>query len=91
MKDPECNYSHSKNEPRKSSPLMTSPPKSETVTNVTGSEASQLSETDGYMLKMLNALQTSNRDLELRTARIESRLVQLMIHLGLDPQEKRYG
>ena len=91
MKDPECNYSNSKNAPKSSSPPTTSPLKFETGTNRTGSEALDSSETVGYMLKMLNALQTSNRDLELRTARIESRLVQLMIHFGLDPQEKRYG
>lgn len=28
--------------------------------------------------------------LEVRLTRIESRLVQLMIHVGLDPYEKKY-
>ena len=91
MKEPECNYSHSKTEPTASSAPTMYPTKSVSDTNETGSEVLTPSETDGYMLRMLNALQTSNRDLELRTARIESRLVQLMMHLGLDPQEKRYG
>lgn len=32
----------------------------------------------------------STEQLAERLARVESRLVQLMIHLGLDPQKKQY-
>lgn len=34
---------------------------------------------------------TPQESIEARLARIESRLVQLMIHLGLDPYRKTYG
>lgn len=91
MKDPECNYSHSKNERKNSSPPTASPHKSVTDTNKTGSAVSKPLETSGYSPSMPNDSHPNNRDLEQRMARIESRLVQLMIHLGLDPQEKRYG
>ena len=30
------------------------------------------------------------KELDLRLARIESRLVQLMLHMGLDPYKKQY-
>lgn len=91
MKEPECNYSNSKNEQRPSLLDTTSAPKSETDTSATGSEVSKLLGTNGYLRNTLSDLLQSNKDLELRMARTESRLVQLMLHLGLDPQEKRYG
>lgn len=31
-----------------------------------------------------------NNDIEKRLARIESRLVQLMLHMGIDPNERKY-
>ena len=39
----------------------------------------------------MNPTPTPQESIELRLARIESRLVQLMIHLGLDPYRKTYG
>ena len=91
MKDPECNYSHSKNERKNFSHPTTSHHKSVTDMNKTGSEVSKRLETSGSSQSMPNDSHPSNSMLEQRMARIESRLVQLMIHLGLDPQEKRYG
>jgi hypothetical protein len=38
----------------------------------------------------MNDIQQQIENLERRMARIESRLVQLMIHLGADPYEKKY-
>lgn len=91
MKDDECNYSHSKTERKNFSPPTTSLQKSVTVTNKTGFAVSKPLETSGFSQSTPSDSHPSNRDLEQRMARIESRLVQLMIHLGLDPQEKRYG
>lgn len=31
-----------------------------------------------------------SNDIEKRLARIESRLVQLMLHMGIDPNERKY-
>lgn len=90
MKEDECNYSHSKNERRKSSPLTTSPPKYATVMNATGSAVSKPLETSGYSPNTQSDSHPSNSDLAARMARIESRLVQLMIHQGLDPYNKVY-
>lgn len=45
---------------------------------------------DGYSRNQRKDYQPSNNDLEMRLARIESRLVQLMLHFGLDPQRKYY-
>lgn len=91
MKDDECQYSHSKNVRKEYSPPTTSRLKFATDTNETGSRASKSSVTSGSLPNTSNDSQPSNKDLELRMARMESRLVQLMIHFGLDPQEKRYG
>ena len=90
MKDPECNYSHSKNERKSCSPLMPSPRKYVTVMNKTGSEASAPSETTGCSPSTPSDSHPSNSELVARMARIESRLVQLMIHQGLDPYKKVY-
>jgi hypothetical protein len=91
MKDDECQYSHSKNVRNESSPPTTSAPKSVTVTKGIGPVVLKPSVTSGSLPNTSNDSQPSNKDLELRMARMESRLVQLMIHFGLDPQEKRYG
>lgn len=88
MKDDECHYSHSKLERKESSPPTTSRPKSVTVTNKTGSEASKTLETDGSLQSMLRNLLLSNKDLETRMVRIESRLVQLLLHIGATPITK---
>ena len=90
MKDPECNYSHSKLERKNSSLLTTSPPKSVTVTKETGSAVSKSLETSGSLPNTPSVLHPSNSELAARMARIESRLVQLMIHQGLDPYNKVY-
>lgn len=90
MKDDECNYSHSRLEHKNSSPLTTSPPKSVTVTKGTGSVVSKPSATSGSLPNMQNDSHPSNSELAARMARIESRLVQLMIHQGLDPYNKVY-
>ena len=90
MKDDECQYSHSKLEQRKSLPPTTSVPKSVTVTNKTGSAVSKPLETSGFTPNTPSALQPSNSELAARMARIESRIVQLMIHQGLDPDTKVY-
>jgi hypothetical protein len=44
---------------------------------------------DGYLRNPRKDLH-QNSNLETRLARIESRLVQLMLHFGLDPQRKYY-
>jgi hypothetical protein len=90
MKDPECNYSHSKNERKSFSPPTPSPRKYVTVMNKTGSEASAPLETTGYSPSTPSDSHPSNSELVARMARIESRLVQLMIHQGLDPYKKVY-
>lgn len=90
MKDDECNYSHSKNERKNFSPPTTSPHKSVTGMNKTGSEASKPLVTSGYTPSTPSVSQPSNSELAARMARIESRLVQLMIHMGLDPYVKVY-
>jgi hypothetical protein len=90
MKDPECNYSHSKLERKNFSLPTTSPRKSVTDTNKIGYEASKVLETSGYSPSTPSVSQPSNSELAARMARIESRLVQLMIHQGLDPYNKVY-
>ena len=90
MKDPECNYSHSKLERKNSSPPTTSPPKSVTDMRGTGSVASKHLETSGYSPNTPSVSHPTNSELAARMARIESRLVQLMIHQGLDPYTKVY-
>jgi hypothetical protein len=90
MKDDECNYSHSKSERKNFSPPTTSHHKSVTVTNKTGYEASKPLETTGYSPSTPSDSHPSNSELVARMARIESRLVQLMIHQGLDPYKKVY-
>ena len=88
MKDDECHYSHSKNELRKYLPPTTSRLRFETVMNETGSRASKSLETNGSLPNTSNDSQPSNKDLELRMARMESRLVKLMMHLGVSPQKE---
>lgn len=90
MKDPECNYSHSRLERKNSSPPTTSPQKSVTAMKEIGSVVSKPLETSGYSPNIPNDSQPSNKELAARMARIESRLVQLMIHQGLDPYNKVY-
>lgn len=90
MKDPECNYSHSKKERKIFSPPTPSPRKYVTDMNKTGSEASAPLEISGSLPSTPSALQPTNSELAARMARIESRLVQLMIHQGLDPYTKVY-
>lgn len=88
MKDPECNYSHSKLEQKNSSPPTTSPPKSVTVMKGIGSVVSKPSATTGSLPSMQNDLHPSNSELAARMARIESRLVKLMLHFGINPQKE---
>ena len=90
MKDDECNYSHSKLEPKSSLPPTTSPPKSVTVMRGTGSVVLKPSATSGSLPNTQNDSHPTNSELAARMARIESRLVQLMIHQGLDPYNKVY-
>lgn len=90
MKDPECNYSHSRLERKNSSPPTTSPQKSVTATKEIGSVVSKPSATSGSLPNTQNDSHPSNSELAARMARIESRLVQLMIHQGLDPYNKVY-
>ena len=90
MKDDECQYSHSRNERKIYSPPTPSPRKYVTDMNKTGSEASKVLETSGYSPSTPSGSQPSNSELAVRMARIESRLVQLMIHQGLDPYNKVY-
>jgi len=90
MKDDECHYSHSKLEQKKSSPPTASLKKYGPAISGTGYGVSKPLETSGSLLNMPSDSQPSNKDLELRMARIESRLVQLMIHQGLDPYVKVY-
>ena len=90
MKDDECHYSHSKNGRKEYSLPTTSPLKFETGTNETGSSQYKPSGTSGSLPSTQLSSQPSNKELALRMARIESRLVQLMIHQGLDPYMKVY-
>ena len=90
MKDPECNYSHSKLEHKSSSPPTTSPQKSVTAMKGIGSVVSKPLETSGSLPNTPSVLHPSNSELAARMARIESRLVQLMIHQGLNPYAKVY-
>lgn len=90
MKDPECNYSHSKLEPKSSSSTTTSLQKFVTAMNKAGYGASKSLETSGSLPSTQNDSHPSNSELAARMARIESRLVQLMIHQGLDPYNKVY-
>jgi hypothetical protein len=48
------------------------------------------SETSGSMPNTSNELATRLAELEARASRIETRLCQLMIHLGANPYEKQY-
>lgn len=89
MKDDECNYSHSKNEPNESSAPTMYPTKSVSDTSATGFEVSQPSAIDGYSLSTQDDLPPSNKDLERRMVRIESRLVQLMLFLGANPYQHK--
>lgn len=88
MKDDECHYSHSKLERKESSPPTTSAPKSVTATKGIGPVVLKPSESTGYSPVTLNDLLLSNKGLEARMVRIESRLVQLLIHLGATPHTK---
>lgn len=90
MKDDECNYSHSRLEHKSSSPPTTSPQKSVTAMRGTGSVVSKPSATSGSLPNTQNDSHPTNSELAARMARIESRLVQLMIHQGLDPYNKVY-
>ena len=47
-------------------------------------------ETSGSSPKKSKSSHQTNNELEARMARIESRLVQLMLHFGLDPHKKVY-
>jgi hypothetical protein len=44
---------------------------------------------DNYDEVDLEIIQALN-DLQARMARVESRLVQLMLHMGVDPHERHY-
>lgn len=88
MKDDECHYSHSKLEQKESSQPTTSLQKFVTAMNKAGSGASKSLETSGSLPSTQNDSQPSNKDLELRMARIESRLVKLMMHFGVSPQKE---
>lgn len=88
MKDEECHYSHSKHERKESSQPTTSLQKFVTVMNKAGYGASKPLETSGSLPSMQSDSQPSNKDLELRMARIESRLVKLMMHFGVSPQKE---
>lgn len=90
MKDDECNYSHSRRERKSFSPPTPLPNKYVTDTNKTGSEVSKHLETSGYSPNTPSGSHPTNSELAARMARIESRLVQLMIHQGLDPYNKVY-
>ena len=90
MKEDECNYSHSKRERKIFSPPTPSPRKYVTDMNKTGSAASEPSATSGFSQNTQNGSHPTNSELAARMARIESRLVQLMIHQGLDPYNKVY-
>lgn len=59
-------------------------------TKETGCGVSQSLEKGGCSHNTHNDSHPSNSEIAARTARIESRLVQLMIHLGLDPYKKTY-
>lgn len=90
MKDDECQYSHSKHELHKSLVHTASLKTYGPAISGTGYGVSKPSETSGSLPNMPNDLQPSNKELAARMARIESRLVQLMIHQGLDPYNKVY-
>lgn len=90
MKDDECQYSHSKQELHKSLVHTASLKTYGPAISGTGYGVSKPSVTSGSTPNTPNDSQPSNKDLELRMARIESRLVQLMIHQGLDPYVKVY-
>jgi len=90
MKDDECNYSHSKLERKAYSPPTPLPNKYVTVMKETGSVVSKPSATSGSTPNTQNDSHPTNSELAARMARIESRLVQLMIHQGLDPYNKVY-
>lgn len=90
MKEDECNYSHSKLEQRNFLTTTTSHQKYVTDTNETGSPAYKPSETNGCSQSSQSGSHLSNKDIEQRMVRIESRLVQLMLHMGLDPYNKVY-
>lgn len=59
------------------------------VTNETGSAPSKPLETSGSLPSQSNDSKTLN-EIASRVARIESRLVQLMLHVGANPYEKTY-
>lgn len=90
MKDDECHYSHSKSEQKESLAATTSLKKYGPAISGTGYGVSKPLEPSGSLPNTLSDSQPSNKDLEQRMARIESRLVQLMIHQGLDPYTKVY-
>lgn len=62
---------------------------SKDVTNNSGSAASNRSATGGYSHGPFRKEPTMT-DIDRRLARLESRLVQLMLHMGLNPYEKAY-
>ena len=62
---------------------------SDDTTNDSGSTGSTTSETDGSLPDTPRKEPTMS-DLDRRMARIESRIVQLMLHMGLNPYEKAY-
>lgn len=90
MKDDECQYSHSKNERTESLIPTASLKKYGPAISGTGYGVSKPSATSGSLPSTPNVSQPSNSELAARMARIESRLVQLMIHQGLDPYNKVY-
>lgn len=60
------------------------------TTSASGYAASPYSETDGSLQSRPRKERPLQTSLDMRLARIESRLVQLMIHMGLNPYEKTY-
>ena len=65
------------------------PKMSNDAINATGSDVSPTSVTSGNLHDQYNDAKTVN-EIAARVARIESRLVQLMLHVGANPYEKTY-
>ena len=90
MKDDECNYSHSKLEQKSFLTTTASLKTFGPAISGTGYGVSKPSETSGCSQSSQSGSHLSNKDIEQRMVRIESRLVQLMLHMGLDPYNKVY-
>jgi hypothetical protein len=90
MKDDECNYSHSKLEQKSFLTTTASLKTFGPAISGTGYGVSKPLEISGSLPSMPISSQLNNKELEQRMVRIESRLVQLMLHMGLDPYNKVY-